>query len=60
MKELTRVMVNCVMVLVAYLFIAWVNDYNKESMLIAFALIIMYDLKDIRDQINELKKNTYE
>jgi hypothetical protein len=48
--------VNLIAVLITYVLVGWLNDFNKESMLVAFALIIMYDLCLIKDKIEELKK----
>ena len=51
-----NVIINLLAVLFTYLFVGWLNDFNEMRMLVAFALIIMYDLCLIKDKIEELKK----
>jgi hypothetical protein len=48
--------VNLIAVLITYIIVGWLNDFNELKMLVAFALIIMYDLCLIKDKIEELKK----
>jgi hypothetical protein len=51
-----NIIVNLLVVLATYLFVGWLNDFNELRMLVAFALIIMYDLSMMKDRIEELKK----